>query len=83
MQQCCQLSPDYNLWPTKCGTLPYTLIPIGKDEIVIRGRDDSFQFYLVGKVLSEERIDGKNFLAKSHLEDEAVEGRWQLKWVSD
>ena len=61
----------------------YGNIPIGKDEIVIRGRDDSFQFYLVGKVLSEERIDGKNFLAKSHLEDEAVEGRWQLKWVSD
>ena len=61
----------------------YGNIPIGKDEIVIRGRDDSFQFYLVGKVLNEERIDGKNFLAKSHLEDEAVEGRWQMKWVSD
>ena len=55
----------------------------GNDEIVIRGRDDSFQFYLVGKVLDEERIDGKNFLAKSHLEDEAVEGRWQMKWVSE
>ncbi len=61
----------------------YGNIPIGKDEVVIRGRDDSFQFYLVGKVLDEERIDGKNFLAKSHLEDEAVEGRWQMKWVSE
>ena len=61
----------------------YGNIPIGEDEIVIRGRDDSFQFYLVGKVLSEERVDGKNFLAKSHLEDEAVEGRWQMKWVAD
>ena len=61
----------------------YGKITKGNDEIVIRGRDDSFQFYLVGKVLSEERIDGKNFLAKSHLEDEAVEGRWQMKWLSD
>jgi hypothetical protein len=61
----------------------YGKIPEGKNEIVIKGRDDSFQFYLVGKVLSEERIDGKNFLAKSHLEDEAVEGRWQMNWVSD
>ena len=61
----------------------YGKIPEGKNEIVIKGRDDSFQFYLVGKVLSEERIDGKNFLAKSHLEDEAVEGRWQMKWLSD
>lgn len=61
----------------------YGNIPIGKDEIIIRGRDDSFQFYLVGKVLNEEHIDGRNFLAKSHLEDEAVEGRWQMKWVSD
>lgn len=61
----------------------YGNIPIDKDEIIIRGRDDSYQFYLVGKVLNEERIDGKNFLAKSHLEDEAVEGRWKMKWVSD
>jgi hypothetical protein len=61
----------------------YGNIPIGKDEIIIRGRDDSFQFYLVGKVLNEERIDGRNFLARSHLEDEAVEGRWQMKWISD
>ena len=61
----------------------YGNIPIGKNEIIIRGRDDSFQFYLVGKVLSEEHIDGKTFLAKSHLEDEAVEGRWKMKWVSD
>ena len=61
----------------------YGKITKGNDEIVIRGRDDSFQFYLVGKVLSEEHIDGKNFLAKSHLEDEAVEGRWKMKWISD
>jgi hypothetical protein len=61
----------------------YGSIPLGKNEIIIRGRDDSFQFYLVGKVLSEEHIDGKNFLAKSHLEDEAVEGRWKMKWISD
>ena len=61
----------------------YGNIPEGKNEIIIRGRDDSFQFYLVGRVLSEEHIDGKNFLAISHLEDEAVEGRWKMKWVSD
>ena len=61
----------------------YGNIPIGKNEIVIRGRDGSFQFYLVGRVLSEEHIDGKNFLAKSHLEDEAVQGRWKMKWLSD
>lgn len=61
----------------------YGNIPEGKNEIIIRGRDDSFQFYLVGRVLSEEHIDGKNFLAKSHLEDEAVQGRWKMKWLSD
>ena len=61
----------------------YGNIPIGKNEIIIRGRDGSFQFYLVGRVLSEEHIDGKNFLAKSHLEDEAVQGRWKMKWLSD
>lgn len=61
----------------------YGSIPLGKNEIIIGGRDDSFEFRLVGKILSEEHIDGKKFLAKSHLEDEAVEGRWKMTWISD
>ena len=52
-------------------------------EVTVRGSDNSWEFRMVGRVESEEHIIGRKFLARMKLDDEAIEGRWSLKRVSD
>lgn len=58
-------------------------IPVGGNELTIRGGDNSFEFRMIGRVESETHVIGRKVLARMRLDDEALEGRWSMKWVSD
>jgi hypothetical protein len=58
-------------------------IPPGGTDITIRGGDNSFEFRMIGRIESETEIIGRRVLARMRLDDEALEGRWAMKWVSD
>jgi len=55
----------------------------GSDEINLRGGDETWEFRMVGYISDSEHIIGRRFLARMRVEDEAIEGRWSMDWVSD